>query len=198
MGAAADIKTPDEQVVRSFLAKWDTGNVFRAQENSLSFLLQHCSANTIMEHVLLKVAALNQFYSTRVYDTYSVAEHILSLGFDQRIAEADISLVADLTPVKSGGKTRRLYSFASKYCSLHAPERFPIYDSFVEKMLVHFKGTGKFSVFKTAELKNYKFFVERLAEFKTAFKLEMFTMRQLDAYLWLAGRTHFSPWPLPP
>jgi hypothetical protein len=31
------------------------------------------------------------------------------------------------------------YSFATKYCSHHKPEMYPIYDSYVDKMLGYFK-----------------------------------------------------------
>jgi hypothetical protein len=65
-------------------------------------LRRQCPANTELEHVLLKVAAINQFYSTHVLDPYSVARRIVKLNIDQRLASGDHALVSDLTPMVVG------------------------------------------------------------------------------------------------
>src|SRR2546423_772464 len=69
---------PSEPVISSYLAKWRMLENYRLQESSLSELFnKFCPQNTSIEHVLLKVSALNDFYSTNIFDTYSVARRIM-------------------------------------------------------------------------------------------------------------------------
>ena len=71
------------------------------------------------------------------------------------------------------------------------PEIYPIYDSYVEKLLLHFKKKDKFSHFKKEELKKYKKFLEVIQTFKQYYNLDNFSLRQIDIYLWLAGKEYF-------
>ena len=140
---------------------------------------------------MLKVSTLNDFYSTNIFDTYSVARHILDTNVDSRLEAKDYSLVNDIARVSIKGKVRNLYSFASKYCSHHKPESFPIYDSFVETMLLHFQSVSRFSEFKKDDIKTYERFVEIIRSFQTYYELGMFSLREIDIYLWLAGKEYF-------
>ena len=98
-------------------------------------------------------------------------------------------MVNEIANVKRLGKT--FYSFASKFCSHHEPDKYPIYDYYVEKMLLYFKGKEKFSKFKKEELKDYKYFYKILKEFTTFYSLTTFTMKEIDRYLWMTGRKYF-------
>ena len=100
-----------------------------------------CPENTDMSDILLKVAALNDFYSINIFSVYPVAKHILSLGIDDRLKTGDVALVSDIQRVTINGVEKNFYSFATKYCSHHRPLDFPIYDSYVEKVLVLFPGS---------------------------------------------------------
>ncbi|ODS39372.1 hypothetical protein BEH94_10640 [Candidatus Altiarchaeales archaeon WOR_SM1_SCG] len=78
---------------------------------------------------------------------------------------------------KEGGnlkiyKERNLYSFATKYCSHHKPEDYPIYDSFVEKLLLHFKREDTFYEFRKSDLKKYSAYKNILREFKKFYGLK--------------------------
>lgn len=116
--------------------------------------------NTKFEHVLLKVTALNAFYSTNIYDTFSVAKHILTIDVDARLKADDCSLVNDIANVTIKGKSKNFYSFASKFCSHHKPTSYPIFDFFVEKLMLYYKKEDDFYDFSAADLKDYKRFVE--------------------------------------
>ena len=137
---------------------------YQQQEKSLNKLFHKMgiNRNNKIEDILLKVCCLNQFYSTNIYDVYTVANHILVLKIDRRLNNHDLTLVNDVAKVKFPNKTRNFYSFASKYCSHHHSQEFPIYDSFVEKMLVHFKNKDKFTSFKKNDLKYYPRFYETI------------------------------------
>jgi hypothetical protein len=130
---------PNPDLIDSYLKMWDTLENYTLQEKTLGLLFnKFCPGNTKLEYVLLKVTALNQFYSTNIFDTYSVAKHILKMDIDQRLEKHDRLLVNELALVIIKGKQKNFYSFASKYCSHHVPEAFPIYDFFVEKMLLNY------------------------------------------------------------
>ena len=185
---------PSTQVVQAYLAKWKGLENYAMQERALSLLFHSfCPSNSIGEHVLLKVSALNDFYSTNIFDKYSVARHILSLNIDQRLLRADKTLVNSLAQVKIKGKTKNFYSFATKYCSHHSPTEYPIYDSYVEKMLVHFSNADAFAKFIKSDLKQYQIFLEVISKFRSHYNLQNFSLREIDIYLWLGGKDAFPP-----
>jgi len=186
------LPTPNATIVKSYLKKWDTLENYILQESSLSLLFNKlCPDNTNIENILLKVSALNDFYSTNIFDTFTVAKHILNCNIDQDLSHGRKSLVNKIAPVTIKGKTRNLYSFASKYCSHHQPEIYPIFDSYVEKMLMYFKRTDKFDSFIKSDLRKYERFLEIIHKFKQYYKLDSFSLRQIDIYLWLAGKEYF-------
>jgi hypothetical protein len=182
---------PDKKSINASLKEWNTLENYILQERSLSLLFHKFPDNTTIENILLKVSALNDFYSTNIFDTYTVSRHILNCRIDVRLENGDISLVNQIAPITIAGKKRNFYSFASKYCSHHKPEIYPIYDSYVEKMLMYFKKTDKFSRFKKEELKIYEIFLSIIHEFKKYYGLNEFSLRQIDIYLWLAGKKYF-------
>lgn len=183
---------PSIALVNEYLRKWETLEKYTLQEASLSLLFHElCPRNDEISHVLLKVSALNDFYSTKIFDTHSVAKHILAIGATDRIRAGDVTLVNQLALVSISGKQRNFYSFASKYCNHHNAEAFPIYDSYVERMLLHFQRLDRFANFQREELKQYGRFVEIIRAFREHCALEQFSLRQIDIYLWLAGKDAF-------
>ena len=184
--------TPNDKIIKEYLKSWKTLESYTLQEKSLNLLFKsYCPKNDKIEHVLLKVSALNDFYSTNIYDTYSVAKHILSCNVDSDLERGEVELVNKIAPVTIKGKTRKFYSFASKYCSHHKPETYPIYDSYVEKMLIYFKRIDEFESFKKDDLKTYSRFIEIIGKFKDHYNLSGFSLREIDIYLWLAGKQYF-------
>ena len=187
-----NLVTPSEKIVNAYLEKWSTLENYILQENSLSLLFNKlCPDNTNIENILLKVSALNDFYSTNIFDTFTVSKHILNCCIDQYLNTGCKSLVNKIALITIKGKPRNFYSFASKYCSHHKPEIYPIYDSYVKKMLMYFKKKDKFDTFKKEELKKYERFLEIIHKFKQYYNLGNFSLRQIDIYLWLAGKEYF-------
>ena len=53
-------KTPTPEIVTRYFQKFETNDIFRAGENGLRLLFhKFCPQNRILEHVLIKVAALD-------------------------------------------------------------------------------------------------------------------------------------------
>ncbi|MBU1852338.1 MAG: hypothetical protein KJ995_08050 [Candidatus Omnitrophica bacterium] len=189
---SVNLENPSEMLIRKYLDRWVTLENYILQERSLNMLFEElCPHNQSIEHVLLKVSALNDFYSTNIYDTYSVAKHILNSKVDEGLQAVDYGLVNKIAKVTIKNKTINFYSFATKYCSHHKPLCYPIYDSFVEKMLLAYKRLHEFAKFKKEDLKDYKSFIRIIKDFKKFYQLDKFTLRQIDIFLWLAGKEFF-------
>lgn len=186
-----NIPKPSVEEVEKYLKQWNTLENYVNQENSLNKLfLDVLPENKLIEDILIKCSTLNDFYSTNIFSIFPVAKHIHQLDIDKRLKEGDLTLVNDIANVKE--LDRRFYSFASKYCSHHNPEQFPIYDSYVNKILMHFKRVDKFAKFTNNNLKDYVIFKKVLSDFKTYYSLEQYSLKELDKYLWLLGKEYFK------
>ena len=183
---------PDFLTVKNYLKMWDTLENYTLQERSLNLLFNKlCPENKCIEHVLLKVSALNDFYSTNIFDTFTVAKHILNNNIDDDLRTNNYAIVNKIANVSIKNKKKNFYSFASKYCSHHKPEIYPIYDYFVEKMLIHYKKVDKFKIFRKEDLKHYHKFIKIIEAFKEFYGLDNFSLRELDIFLWLVGKECF-------
>jgi hypothetical protein len=183
---------PSSQLIRRSLCRWEKLKNYKWQEKSLELLFRRfCPRNRKLADVLLKVSALNDFYSTNIFNTYAVAKHIQRCNVDIRLARGEPSLVNDIARLKIKKREINFYSFATKYCSHHQPVDFPVFDYFVERMLMHYKKKNRFSVFAKADLKDYERLIEVIAEFRMFYGLGRFSLRKIDIFLWLAGKKYF-------
>ena len=188
----SDVPSPTPQEVIAYQLSWDAMDDYREQEHALNRLFFTLApGNKDLADVLLKVTTLNQFYSTNIFSIYPVAKHIQSLQIDDRLAAGDCTLVDDIQVVRLKEKTKHFYSFASKYCSHHNPEAFPIYDSYVDEVLRYFRDVDSFTTFRTSELKDYSRFKEILLMFRSFYGLEQFTLKEIDKYIWQLGKKYF-------
>lgn len=186
------VPVPSKKSIRKHLARWEAEEKYTLPVGALSLLFADlCPQNTDMESVLLKVCALNDLFSTSIYDTYTVSKHILSLDIDERLRAHDHQLVNDIAKVSINGKTRKFYSFATKYCSHHEPDAYPIFDSFVGRMLRHYRRTDKFEKFQNDDLKNYPRFIEIIESLRDFYGVTEYSLRELDKFLWLVGKDNF-------
>ena len=194
-----DIPTPSVVEVQKYLDKWNSLGSYVVQEEALDDLyLKTYPSNTDIKQVIIKVSALNDFYSTNIFKVYPVAQHIIDLKIDERIEKNDVTLVNDIANVKVIEQTEdkkekyiNFYSFATKYCSRHNPTEYPIFDSYVEKLLKYFRDTEQKISFKNNDLKNYSKYKNILLDFQKQYGLEQFNLKQIDKYLWQLGKEKF-------
>ena len=180
------ISRPSAIEVEKYLKSWNNLKNYKLQEDFWAF-----PSNEEISDILLKVATLNDFYSTNIFSVYPVAEHILSLTIDERLKQGDVTLVNEIQNVTINGVTRKFYSFSTKYCSHHNPNEYPIYDSYVEKVLKYYRKTDKFFNFKNADLKDYQKFKNIIIAFREYYGLEEFNLKEIDQYLWQLGKKYF-------
>ena len=187
-----NVPEPSIEQVEFYLAKWDTLENYRLQENALNKLFfELCPNNTDIIDVLLKASALNDFYSTNIFSIYPVAKHICTLDIDARLKAGDVTLVGDIQYVNIGDTEKNFYSFATKYCSHHNPLDYPIYDSYVDEVLRYFRNRDGFSDFQDGDLKEYIKFKGILINFRVFYGLDKYNLKQIDQYVWLLGKDYF-------
>lgn len=192
MANIVSITTPCNNEVKRYLELWDTMDNYVLQESALYKLFNVTyPKNTDIDDILIKASSLNDFYSTNIYSIFDIAKHILDLDIDDRLMSGDLSLVNDMKKVEIRGKTRNFYSFSTKYCSHHQKEKFPIYDSLVDKVLCYFKKADNFSDFKKYDLKDYVTFNDVLGDFVRHYSLD-YGLKDIDRYLWLLGKEHYQ------
>jgi len=184
---------PSDAVINEYLKIWNSLDSYVLQESSLEKLFSKTYPfNVEMDNVLIKVCSLNNFYSTNIYSPFIVAKHIVSLKIDDRLKNNDLELVNDIAKTKINEKKEiNFYSFATKYCSHHKPEIYPIYDRFVDQLLWHFKKEDNFYKFKRIDLKNYSKYRNILIEFQNFYELGNYNLKEIDKYLWQAGKVYF-------
>lgn len=189
-----DIKVPrpSKREVEKYLNRWNKLENYVLQENSLDKLFfKTYPYNKDINDILIKASSLNDFYSTNIFSIFTVAKHIYELKIDKRLQRGDVTLVNDIAKLTINGKQKNFYSFATKYCSHHYPTEFPIYDSFVERVLVYFKQKDHFYNFKKADLKDYATFKNVLIAFKEYYEIGEYNLKDIDKYLWQLGKKYF-------
>lgn len=187
-----EIPTPTSKEIDMYLKKWDSLENYVLQESSLDKLFfKTYPQNNDINDILIKCSSLKDFYSTNIFSIFPVAKHILDLNIDERLKNEDTTLVDDIAKITINGKQKYFYSFATKYCSHHFPKSFPIYDSFVEKVLMYFKRKDNFADFKQKDLKDYTKFKDILIKFKKFYNIDQYNLKDIDRYLWQLGKDYF-------
>ncbi len=188
-----NIVKPSPKEVKNYLKLWDSLENYTLQESSLNKLFSKTyPLNNNLDDVLIKVCSLNDFYSTNIFSPFTVAKHIVALKIDNNLAKDDLEIVNKIANVRmNSDKSINFYSFATKYCSHHKQTVYPIYDSYVEKMLMYFKKRDNFADFSRKDLKLYTKFREILMKFREYYGLKQFNLKQIDQYLWQAGKKYF-------
>lgn len=184
---------PSPQEVAEYEQKWNTLGDYVNQEDALNKLFfDLCPENKDMSDILIKCSSLNDFFSTNIFKVHNVVKHFLNHNIDERLAMGDLNLVMDLTNIEINGKKIFFYSFATKYCSHHRPDMYPIYDSYVNKLLKYFRNRDGFMAFKEANLKEYSSYYNIIQSFKSFYALQAFSVKQIDKYLWQLEKEAFN------
>jgi len=182
------LPAPTADAIRAAVARYVADPRNALADRTLTFLFRTYPQNTDKTRVLLKVATLNALYSTQIYDVITVAKHIVASSIDTRLGSGDLGVVDLIARVTFRARIRTNYSFATKYCSWHRPDIFPICDDYVRKRLVAYKKAHRFARFSADALTDYPEFVKVLKAFQEAFKLQDIPLRDVDKFLWLEGK----------
>jgi hypothetical protein len=178
-----DQSLPTEDLVRAEVSKFDRDN--ELPERALKVLIEHFPENTDRAHILLKVVAINRLYATNIFDVYSVVNHIAERKIDTDLKAGSIQLVGKMAWVPIGDKKRNNLSFASKYCSWHRPDCYPIYDSRAEACLWAYH--EEIGLRSRKELWEYESYFEAVKRFRDRFELGKLSFKDIDKFLYHMG-----------
>lgn len=178
------LEAPTLEIVANAAIAFDEENEFA--EDALRLLFKDYPHNTDPSHVLLKATTLDRLYSTKVPDIQALAKHILTCrDLDSLVDKGDALAVERITV---GEGLRKNYSFATKYCSWHKPEGYPIFDSNVDECLWAYMQQDGFCSYRDGDLRDYKKFLQVLEAFRQCYDLKKCSHKELDKFLYLKGR----------
>jgi len=125
-----------------------------------------------------------------------MARHIQGLDIDSRLKQGDPLLVNEISSghgiiSKKNNKEINFYSFATKYCNWHNRDKYALYDSFVNKVLIAYKRRDNFSAFIETDLRNFTKFQEVVRDFQQFYNLTDHDLKQIDKFLWIYGKEKF-------
>jgi hypothetical protein len=170
------------------IAAFDNDKETALAESTIQELVSTYPNNQAVEHILLKVLAINALYHTRVLDIdlQPLANHI------KTISELDLRLKAGTPDVvdaiwKSTRTRRHYFSFATKFCSWHNQEAYAIYDLNVWEALAAYRRKDERFTFRDAECETYSGFIAVVRRFQKAYDLDRYTLKSVDKFLWGVG-----------
>jgi|SRR3989344_2043989 len=184
---------PTKSEVEKYLDIWNDVENLHKTEEALRNLFKGCHANNKDgSDVLVKVYALNNAFNVFMLSQVRMAKHITNENIDDGLRLGDLAII---DKIRSGhgirnrhGTEINFYSFATKYCSFHKPDKYPLFDSNVRRALIYFKQNCENFTFNNADLRVYEKFVGIIQKFQETFDLQDFPFRDIDKYLYLVGR----------
>lgn len=178
-------------------------NVYELKWKILDMLCRQYQANTTLEEVYLKADTLNRYYSTTIFSILPMAKGIINIpDIDKRLQNGDPTLVKDNTKPNNDIATiihgHTNYSFATKYCACHNPAAYPIYDNIVADFFVAAIKSGHLACpaiigLSASQIRNrmrndYVFYKDIYTAFMQQYNLTTLTFREVDWYIWTAGK----------
>ena len=157
-------------------------------ESTLRELIATYSENTKLEHVLIKVIAINTLYHARVWDVdlHQLALHISKIEeLDVKLKQGRLDTVDAIW--KSQGTRRHYFSFATKFCSWHNQEGYAIYDLNMWEALRAYRSKELGFQFKVSGCTDYACFHTIVKRFQAAYGLESYSLKDVDKFLWRVG-----------
>jgi hypothetical protein len=181
MTEALQLPTPES--VQSACERFDQQH--QLAESALQELFRLFPSNDDLNHVLLKVVAVNSLYGTCIFANEEVARHIHArhAEIDKALNAADPGVVDLIGHLKIQSRSHNFYSFATKYANCQQPQSYPIYDSRIDSYLWSLQQKNHFATFQHNDLCSYARFVEIMTAFRGFHHLGAFTFKQLDKFL---------------
>ena len=164
------LQTPTNKLIDLYTDKFRKDERYQSADSAINQLFLRFKENKTIEEILLKTSVINSLYSTNILGTFTMAKHIMKLDIDSELKQNNPDLVSKIATghairSKKNGKELNFYSFATKYCNWHN-DSYPIFDSFVAKILIAYQEQNKFSEFSVEDLRNFKRFKEIISDFK--------------------------------
>ena len=204
----AHFNLPDGQcIIKKSICEFNSTE--NDKERTLEFVFSD-HRNDRLEVVLTQVVLLNEFYSTRLnsnksgskdgrkqpMDVVAMAHHIIAWSdFSEYCMSEDSNKRFKAVEYirKTSKEYQDAYSFATKYCSWHNPNHYPICDSYSKGMLYYLGREGILPCerFTQDALKEYGYFCQiydMLINYLENNCNKKIGCRELDKFLWYYGK----------
>lgn len=165
---------------------------------SLSKLFNSLNDETGKYEVQIKVAALNQLYSTAIQYIAPVVDKIVEAlkmnnapnSFNDYCNLVDkIAIAKWQSPTTGKLHERNNLSFASKYIHFLSKYQTPIYDSYIWIVIIGYLIQKNGNAYKFDQPKTYSEFIKTFNKFKIDYNLEKYSNYQIDKFLWQYGKS---------
>lgn len=172
----------------------DGGNLINA---SLSKLFECMNDESSRFEVGIKVAALNQLYSTAIQYIRPVVEKIVCEVSEKHKSFTDkgyadlvdkITTVSWVSPTTRRAHSRRNLSFASKYVHFLSGCKIPIYDSIIWIVMIGYLKQNGYNAYSFSPPSSYEYFYKAFVKFRQRFNLNERSNYDIDKFLWQYGK----------
>jgi hypothetical protein len=184
------LPTPTIELIENECEAFDRENWLI--EEALRLLWAQSDRNFDARDVLLKVAALNTLYNAGIFnkDVETVAKYIVGLANDKHLDHLlDQGSIEAVCLITACPNVKEYLCFASKFCSWHSPEAYPIWDANVRECLWSYQNQNqdRCEAFQNNDLWYYQKFFNIVVAFRNHYKLNSRTFKQLDKFMFRSG-----------
>ena len=204
-----DIVLPTPDLIDKKIKEFDNNE--QLNEKALELLFNTFKSNTDEKEILLKVVTLNNRYSAGLTDNalnkeksdiyekenkpkptnvMVMTKHISKIEKTHHCFSSGAEPIFIVNKLRHIEGYKQAYSFATKYVSwTFRDKNIPIADGYVKTLLYYMNKKDCFYenlVFN--DLEDYSIYCKVYKSFVEHFKLEKYSYKQLDKYLWLYGK----------
>ena len=123
-----DLPEPNEKLINKYLLKFSIDKRYFTADKAIEKLIKIFPNNVCIKEIQLKISVINDLYSTNIFSTFKIAEHIHSLNIDTSLLQSDYSIVHKIAvghSIKSKKTTNdynfySFFSWLSKYFCLES------------------------------------------------------------------------------
>lgn len=204
-----DIVFPTPDLIDKKIKEFDNNE--QLNEKALELLFNTFKSNTDEKEILLKVVTLNNRYSAGLTDNFLSKEkcdiyekenkdkptnvivmtkHIAEIESQQCYFSKEYDPISIVKELRKIDGYQDSYSFATKYVAwTFRDKNIPIVDGYVKSLLYHInKKECFYEKLVWNDLEDYPTYCEVYKSFVEHFKLDKYSYKQIDKYLWLYGK----------
>ena len=168
---------------------------YAVADSAIARLIGLLPTNNHLADVLTKVSVIKTLYATPVFDVVRLSQHICSIpNLDMLLSQGELTAADHIRKghaiaTSKGHKEIDFYSFATKYCSFHNPQAYPVYDNLVAGFIeqVHLQ-TGMASSRRDLRFGDYHLYKAGIDKVASRFGLAIPSYKELDKGLWIVAK----------
>lgn len=196
-------KVPElsEKEIKYYLKCWKKEG-YTIEDAIIYNVCEKLSGNHLLDEVYYKVKIINYLYHAGLPEKYTrkMAEHICDISnIDEKIKKQIwdndcMVVVEEIAKLNIDNRvTRRYLSFASKYCSFHNPDIYPIYDKYVLEVLWVLKNHLNYETDTTKKEMQQDYIVfSKIAIGVMRQSPFIASIKQQDQYFWMFGKKNWN------